>query len=302
MFVNVACAAWLAAKLWRRRRKAGTVAHRREQPQAGQRWRLASALAIAVALAGHLGSAELRVALADQDRGGSGLCDALSAALCLLLLVSGPERLHVGGCALLATPHAGERAASSGCRCKGSQPPPCSTARTGAALGVGAQRAAVDAVHPCGRVHGTGGGRPGRGGARVPAPRRAAGRRHLGGRQLRGRGAGAGGRERGRPGRLHRLPAGGDGGAGRGARPGRGRRRRRAAAGRRGGAAQAAAGQGQRAHAPGQRHAPVRGARHARAQAQASTRGAGRADGRRSDWRAADCWREHSHHASFPPC
>lgn len=85
VFVNAACGAWAAAKLWQRR-KARAAPSR--EPQAGQRWRLASGAAVAAALVGHLSSVGLRAELADTERSGSSLCDVLSALLCLLLLVS----------------------------------------------------------------------------------------------------------------------------------------------------------------------------------------------------------------------
>ena len=90
LFVNVACTAWLAARLWRRCAKpaggpgsAGTGA----QAQPGQRWRTAAAAWIAAALAGHLGRLVLRATAADAAAGRDAVPDGLSCLLASLLLV-----------------------------------------------------------------------------------------------------------------------------------------------------------------------------------------------------------------------
>lgn len=86
--VDVACSIWVAAGLWQSHKRQQRGASGALDTHPGQQWRIASAAWVAVALLGHAVRLALRAQLHDVERGGDGLTDALSCALCLLLLVS----------------------------------------------------------------------------------------------------------------------------------------------------------------------------------------------------------------------
>lgn len=91
LLVNVACAAWAAARLWSRHVKVAESADgggaTRQQAQPGQRWRIAAVAWLMAALVGHLGHLLLSAVSAGGPQAAAGLPDGLSCLLAAILLV-----------------------------------------------------------------------------------------------------------------------------------------------------------------------------------------------------------------------